>query len=99
MTQYLKEFDLTIEDMKATECEQVFRFGPSRQYDSQTMEELRLVVTKLDGREDVLTVQIYLVDKDVLFLCGKWTLELWNFKIDGKRKVLKTNVEGRRRSS
>ena len=36
MTQYLKEFNLTIEEMKQVECEQVFRFGPSKRYVSQT---------------------------------------------------------------
>ena len=77
LTQYLKEFGLMVEEMKATECNQVFRFGPSRWYTSQTMVEIPLVVTRLDGREDVLTVQTYLVDADVPFLCGKWTLELW----------------------
>ena len=30
MTQYLKEFDLTIGEMKSTECSQIFRFGLSR---------------------------------------------------------------------
>ena len=30
MTQYLKEFDLTIEEMESVECKQVFRFGPSK---------------------------------------------------------------------
>ena len=45
-------------------------------------------VTRLDGREDVLIVQTYLVDAEVPFLCGKRTLELWNFKIDGRKKIL-----------
>ena len=33
-------------------------------------------------------VQTYLVDAEVLFLCGKQTLEAWSFKIDRKNKVL-----------
>ena len=32
MTLYLKEFDLTIEEMKSTKCSQLFRFGPSKRY-------------------------------------------------------------------
>ena len=30
MTQYLKEFNHTIEEMKQVKCEQVFGFGPSK---------------------------------------------------------------------
>ena len=32
MTQYLREFGLTIEEMKSTECNQPFVFGPSKRY-------------------------------------------------------------------
>ena len=46
--------------------------------------ELLQIVTRIDGREDVLKVYTYLVDVEVLFLCGKRELELWNFKKDGK---------------
>ena len=33
MTQYLKEFGRTIDEMKSTECFQHFVFGPSRIYE------------------------------------------------------------------
>ena len=98
MTQYLKEFNLTIEEMKSVECEQVFRFGPSKRYVRQTMIELLVLVTKRDSREDVLKVQTYLVKADVPFLCGKRTLELWNFKIDRKEKVLEVEIDGREKA-
>ena len=42
----------------------------------------------MDGKEDVLTVQTYLVDAEVPFLCGKKTLEDWNFQISGQSKIL-----------
>ena len=41
-----------------------------------------------NGKEDILVVQTYLVDWEVPFLCGKQTLEAWNFKIDGTNKIL-----------
>ena len=72
----MEEFDLTIREMKSVEYEQIFRFGPSKRYVSQTMVELPVLVTKMDCREDVLKVQTYLVEPDVLFLCEKCTLEL-----------------------
>ena len=50
--------------------------------------ELPVLVTRLDERDDVLIVQTYLMDAEVPFLCGKRTLDLWNFKIDGRRKIL-----------
>ena len=56
MAQYLKEFGRTIEEMKLTKCLQLFVFVPSRRYISQTMAELPVLVTRLDGREDVLVI-------------------------------------------
>ena len=82
--QYLREFDLTIYEMKTKACDQVFKFGPSRRNISMSLIELLQIVTRIDGREDVLKVYTYLVDVEVLFLCGKRELELWNFKKDGK---------------
>ena len=52
------------------------------------MVELPVLVTRLDGREDVLIIQTYLVDAKIPFLCGKQTLENWNFKIDKRAKIL-----------
>ena len=88
MTQYLEEFDLTIKEMKSTKCQQPFRFGLSRKYISKTMIELPVLITKVDGVEDVLTVQTYLVDAEVPFLCGKRTLESQNFNIDRQSMIL-----------
>ena len=38
-------------------------------------------------------MQTYLVDADVPFLCGKQTLETWNFKIDGQEKILEIQLK------
>ena len=76
----------------------MFRFGPSKRYVSQTLIELLVLVTRRDGREDVLKVQTYLVEADVPFLCGKRTLELWNFKIDGLEKLLEVQIDGRQKT-
>ena len=75
MKQYLEEFNLEIEDMKSVSCNQPFVFGPSKRYVSTSLIELPILVTRLDGKEDVLIVQTYLVDAEVPFLCGKQTLE------------------------
>ena len=40
MTQYLKEFDLTIKEMKSVKCQQPFRYGLSKYYMSETLVEL-----------------------------------------------------------
>ena len=83
MTQYLAQFDLKIEDMKSVNCNQLFVFGPSKRYVSTSLIELPILISRLDGKEDVLVVQTYLVNAEVPFLCSKHTLESWNFKIDG----------------
>ena len=75
MEQYLQEFGLTVEQMNYVKCNQLFVFGPSRRYTSTSLIELPILITRLDGKEDVLTIQAYLVDAEIPFLCGKRTLE------------------------
>merc|ERR1712240_809538 len=82
MKQYLEEFDLGIENMKSESCTQPFVFGPSKRYISETLIELSILVTRIDGTDDVLIVRTYLVDAEVPFLYSKQMLESWNFKID-----------------
>ena len=74
MTQYLAEFDLKIDDMKSVKCNQPFVFGPSKRYISTSLVELPILISRMDGKEDVLVVQTYLVDAEVPFLYGKQTL-------------------------
>ena len=75
MNQYLAGFDLEIENLKGVPCNQPFVFGPSKRYISKLMVELPILVTRMDGKEDVLKLQTYIVDSEVPFLCGKQTLE------------------------
>ena len=75
MEQYLQEFNLTIDQMSSTPCNQPFVFGPSRRCVSNSKIDLPILVTRKDGKEDVLTVPTYLVDAEVPFLCGNKTLE------------------------
>ena len=79
--------------MKSVSCNQLFVFGLSKRYVSKSLVELPILITRLDGKEDVLTVQTYLVDAEVPFLCGKQTLESWNFKIDGEEKILEIQMK------
>merc|ERR1711955_43157 len=84
-----------LKDLKSFKCHQTFKFGPSRQYISNIMVELPVIVRRLDGKEDVLQVFTYLVNADVPFLCGKRTMvERWNSKIDTKNMVLETEIDG-----
>ena len=91
MEQYLQEFGLTIEHMNCFSCHQLFTFGPSRRYISKSLVEFPILITRLDGWEDVLTIQTYLVDAEIPFLCGKRTLEDWSFQINGRDKILDIN--------
>merc|ERR1712240_994543 len=99
MDQYLMDYELELKDMKMSECCQVFRFGPSKQYVSKEMVEIPVIVRKMDGKEDVLRVFTYLVDADVPFLCGKRTMvEKWNSKKDTKNMVLEIEIDGIRKN-
>ena len=51
MTQYLEEFGRSIKELKSTKCLQPFLFGPSQRYISQTMMDLPILITQLDGKE------------------------------------------------
>ena len=71
MKQYLEEFDLGIENMKNESCNQRFVFEPSTRYISKTLIQLPILVTRMDGRDDVVVVRTNLVDADIPFLFGK----------------------------
>ena len=45
-------------------------------------------MTRLDGREDLLIIQIYLLDAEVPFICRNRTLDMLNFKINRIIKIL-----------
>ena len=45
----------------------------------------------------MLRIQAYLVDTDIPFLYGKRTLELWQLKVDTKKRILETEIEGKSR--
>ena len=38
------------------------------------------------SKDDVLKAQVYVIDADVIFLCGKKTLEQWESKLDTRKK-------------
>ena len=81
--QYLQEFNLTIDQMSSIACKQPFVFGPSKRYISMLRIDLPILIARKDGKEDVLNVPTYLVDAEIPFLCGKKTIEDWNFQING----------------
>ena len=79
--------------MNSVPCIQPFVFGPLRRYISKSLVELPILIIRLDGREDVLTIHTYLVDAEIPFLCGKRTLEDWNFQIDRTEKILDISLK------
>ena len=98
MIQYLREHGLEVEGIKTQECYQISRFGPSRQYTSNIIVEIPMIVKRMDRKQDVLNVFTYLVDAYVPFLCGKREMvERWKSKIDTKNKVLETEINGKRK--
>ena len=39
------------------------------------MKELPLIIRSVTGKKEICTAQVYVIDADVAFLCGKKTLE------------------------
>ena len=93
MKQYLAGFGLEIENLKSVSCNKSIVFGPSKIYVSKSLVDPPILVPRMDGREDVLSVQTYLVDAEVPFLCGKQTLESWNFNIYDPEKMLEIHMK------
>ena len=88
---------MKIENLNREECEQMFKFGPSKRYVSKEMVELPMLVKMTNGAEEVLKVAAYVVDADVPFLLGKKTMEAWKSKVNMVDKVLETEMEGERK--
>ena len=49
MEQYLEEFDLKIQDLKAVKCHPPFVFRPSQRYVSESLVERPVLVSRLNG--------------------------------------------------
>ena len=94
----LRRPQIGIKKSKTVECHQKLTFGPSKQYISNLMVELPVLVWRLDGKEDILKVFIYPVDADVPFLCGKRELkDRWKSKIDTENNILEIKTDGKRK--
>ena len=96
--QYLEDHGMELKNLKSVRCHQKLTFGPSKQYISNLMVELPVLVRRLDGKEDILKVFTYLVDADVPFLCGKRELkDRWKSKIDTENNILEIKTDGKRK--
>merc|ERR1711955_49816 len=96
---YLEDHGLELKNLKTVGCHQKLTFGPSKQYTSDLMVELSVLVRGLDGKEDTLKVLTYLVDADVPFLCGKRELkDRWKSKIDTENNILEIKTDGKRKN-
>merc|ERR1712115_121174 len=94
MHKYLKDHNLKLEKLEVHKCYQIFTFGPSKQYISKEMIKLPIILKTLDGREEVLQVFTYLIETDILFLCGASELKSrWKSKIDNENNVLEIKLE------
>merc|ERR1712121_452356 len=62
MEQYLRDHELELNEMKMSECHQVFRYGPSKQYVKRTMVEKWN--SKIDTKNIVLETEIDGTRKD-----------------------------------
>ena len=66
-----------------SEYYQVFRFGGiDKRHVSTLLKQLPLLIKSLNGKEHLLKAEVYVIDADVVFLCGKKTLEQWGSNLN-----------------
>merc|ERR1711955_178812 len=98
MEEYLKKHGLKLQELNTVRCYQKMTFGPSRQYISRLKVELPVTVQDVNGKEDTLKVQTYIVEADVPFLCGKSELQdEWKSKINTENNILEVKMNGQRK--
>merc|ERR1711873_262862 len=89
MEEYLERHGMTLQDLNQVRCYQKMTFGLSRQYISRLKVDLQVTVRDVNGKEDTLKVQTYIVEADVPFLCGKSELQdKWKSKINTESNIL-----------
>ena len=57
------------------------------------MIELPLLLRSRNGKEYILKAMVYVIEADVVFLCGYKTVEHWGANLDIRRKALETCTE------
>merc|ERR1712082_499914 len=98
MEEYLERHGMTLQELNQVRCYQKMTFGPSRQYISRLKVELPVTVQDVNGKEDTLKVQTYIVKADVPFLCGKSELQdKWKSKINTESNILEVKMNGQRK--
>ena len=93
---YMEENGLDKECMESQECEQLFKFGPSRKYVSKEMVRLPVMMRAIDRKVLKVWIMAYVVDADVPFLIGKKTLEEWKSRLDTQERELVVEMEGKK---
>ena len=69
----------------------MFRFGGiDKRHVSTLLIELPLLIKSMNGREYHLKAQVNVIDADVVFLCGKKTLEQWGSNLNMRNNILET---------
>merc|ERR1712243_289755 len=87
-----------LQELNKVRCYQKMTFRPSRQYISRLKVELPIKVQDVNGKEETLKIQTYIVEADVPFLCGKSELQdKWKSKINTESNILEVNMNGQRK--
>merc|ERR1712243_111404 len=95
MEEYLEKHGMKLQELNTVRCYQKMTFGPSRQYISRLKVELPVTVQDVNGKEDTLKVQTYILEADVPFLCGKSELQdKWKSKINTESNILEVKMIG-----
>jgi hypothetical protein len=82
---YLKANNILLESLDVEECSKMFRFGPSKIYESKRLVTL-LVTIQMEGSAfKKVYMKMYIIEcSNLPLLCGKNTLEDWNIEMTMK---------------
>merc|ERR1712240_448149 len=98
MKEYLERHGMTLQNLNQVRCYQKMTFGPSRQYISRLKVELPVTVQNVNGKEETLKIQTYIVEADVPFLCRKSELQdKWKSHFNTESNILEVKINGQRK--
>ena len=61
---------------------------------SNKMVEPPLLMRSKNFKQYVLKAMVYVIDTNVVFLCGNKTLEFWGANLDMRNRIMETSMEG-----
>ena len=95
LMKYMEKNGLDKKNLQRKQCDQKFRFGPSKIYKSNEIVSLPISVKEKEKENEFVRVfmDVFVVDADnVPLLCGKNTMKLWKIIIDMVKETVVIDI-------